>query len=71
MAQRRNRAPRRPVLTVAEVAELHHVDVVTVRRWIARGWLVAYRLPSGEYRITEDDAVRAGRPVVSTHTRGA
>jgi excisionase family DNA binding protein len=65
----RNRAPRRPVLSTAEVAALHNVDVKTVRRWVASGKLPAYRLPSGELRIYEDDAIRAGRPVVATYTR--
>ena len=32
-------------LTVPEVAELFRVSTKTVRRWIARGYIRAYKLP--------------------------
>ncbi len=39
------------LMTTEEVAELLRIDVVTVRRLVARGELVAYRI-AGEYRFT-------------------
>ena len=37
------------------VAEHCGVCKVTVLRWIDKGYLVAFRLPSGHYRIRNDD----------------
>ena len=48
--------------TAEELAEILRVHVVTVRRWIAAGHLVAIRLPGGGYRIpqAEFDRLCAG-----------
>ncbi len=43
-----------PLLTTEEVAEYFKVDVVTVRRLISRGELMAYRIGS-EFRLTQAD----------------
>lgn len=39
------------LMTTEEVADLLRIDVVTVRRLVARGELIAYRI-AGEYRFT-------------------
>jgi excisionase family DNA binding protein len=44
----------KPLMTSDEVAALLRVDVVTIRRLVARGELPAYRIGS-EYRFTETD----------------
>jgi excisionase family DNA binding protein len=43
-----------PLLTTEDVAEFFRVDVVTVRRMIAKGELTAYRV-GGEYRFKRAD----------------
>lgn len=43
-----------PLMTTEEVAEYFKVDVVTVRRLISRGELMAYRIGS-EFRLTQAD----------------
>lgn len=48
---------RPPALTVTTVARQFDVSVVTVRRYIARGLLQAYRLPGG-YRIPSSEVDR-------------
>lgn len=45
-------------LESGEVAELGHVSLHTVRRYVARGWLEARRLPSGRYRFRRADVER-------------
>ncbi|MCL2515292.1 MAG: hypothetical protein FWD85_06945 [Microbacteriaceae bacterium] len=37
--------------TIAKAAEAFDVDTSTVRRWVSRGYLAAYRLPSGALRV--------------------
>lgn len=44
------------LLTVAEVAEILHLNTRTVQRWIAAGKLKAVRMPNGRYRIRATDA---------------
>lgn len=46
--------PRPVLLTAAEVADQLRVDVVTIRRYAARGELTAYRV-GRELRFTLDD----------------
>jgi excisionase family DNA binding protein len=41
--------------TVNAVATYCMVSGITVRRWIKEGKLVAIKLPSGHYRITNND----------------
>ena len=41
--------------TIAEVAECLNVSTRTVRRWIKRGELIAYRPGGGVVRIAESD----------------
>ena len=46
------------VLTTSEVAEIMHVSVATVRRWIRKGDLPAYSI-SGISRIKRSDLTSA------------
>lgn len=57
------RAPRSDdlLLRPREVALELGVRTITVRRWIARGWLPAVELPGGGYRIARHDLQRAMR----------
>lgn len=51
-----NERPRQPDhLTVEEAAELARVTPKTLRRWIAKGDLLATKTPGGKYRIHEDN----------------
>jgi excisionase family DNA binding protein len=42
-------------LTTGTIAGYCGVSKITVLRWIARGYLAAFRLPEGHYRIHTDD----------------
>ena len=42
-------------LKVNEVAEILHVRIETVRRYIQQGSIVALILPGGDYRIAESE----------------
>ena len=42
-------------LTTGTIAEYCGVSRVTVLRWIGKGYLAAFRLPEGHYRIHRDD----------------
>jgi len=42
------------LLTPEDVGERLGVSAQTVRRWIADGRVEAFRLPSGQYRIDEE-----------------
>lgn len=42
-------------ITTGVAAEFCGVSKVTVLRWIQRGYLVAFRLPEGHYRIRRED----------------
>jgi len=42
-------------LTTGVIAQYCGVSRVTVLRWINKGHLAAFRLPSGHYRIHRDD----------------
>ena len=54
--------PRRRALTIVEVAERIGVTTRSVKRYIARGYLTAWRLPSpsgrGHLRIDEPELAR-------------
>ena len=42
-------------ITTGIAAEYCGVSKVTVLRWIKKGYLTAFRLPDGHYRIQRDD----------------
>lgn len=42
-------------VTTGTVAEYCGVSKVTVLRWIRKGYLAAFRLPEGHYRMHRDD----------------
>jgi len=42
-------------VTTGAVAKYCGVSTVTVLRWIERGYMPAFRLPEGHYRIHKDD----------------
>ncbi len=42
-------------LTTGVIAQYCGVSKVTVLRWIEKGHLAAFRLPSGHFRIHRDD----------------
>ena len=42
-------------ITTGLAAEYCGVSKVTVLRWIQRGYLAAFRLPDGHYRIRRED----------------
>lgn len=48
--------PSRPVLTVAQVARMHHTTGGAVHHWIRQGWVDAYQLPGRQWRIYADTA---------------
>ena len=50
--------------TVAKLAELLRVHVLTIRRWIVRGGLRAKQIPvSGGYRIPSAEVDRIRQPI--------
>lgn len=61
-----------PQYTVKEAAELLKVQPLTIRRWIADGYLRAYRYGPGRVvRIAERDILKLRRPVTSLASEGA
>ncbi len=42
-------------LTTGVIAQYCEVSKVTILHWISKGYLPAFRLPSGQYRIHRDD----------------
>lgn len=56
-----------PFLTAAEVAQFLKVDKSTVRRWIARGKLPAYRAGDKAVRVRLSDVERLIAPLHSRH----
>jgi excisionase family DNA binding protein len=50
-------------LTRTQAAERLHVNVRTVDRWVARGWLTRYETPSGRarFKAADVDALAAPR----------
>ena len=51
------------LLTPEDVGERLGVSAQTVRRWIADGRVEAFRLPSGQYRIDEEQIESMLTPV--------
>jgi excisionase family DNA binding protein len=45
----------RTSVTWQNIANRCLVSEITVRRWIKHGKLPAFRLPSGQYRVTAED----------------
>ena len=54
--------PETNLLTLDEAARRLGVRPTTLSRWIRKGRVPAYRLPSGSYRIAEEDLVLALAP---------
>ena len=54
-------------VTTGVISQYCGVSRVTVMRWIKKGYLTAFKLPSGHYRIHRDDfsefLARHGMPV--------
>ena len=57
----RERADLGPWFTTSQAAAYLRVCSKTVKRWDARGWLTAYRLPSGHRRFAQADLNAAVR----------
>lgn len=53
--------PPRP--TIKQAAEFHGVDEKTVRRWIAQGRLIAYRVGPRLIRLDRESVVNYGRRI--------
>lgn len=57
-------------LTTGDVANRCGVSRITVLRWIHDGKLIAFNLPGGHYRISEEDyekfALQYGMPTATT-----
>ena len=46
---------RKKRLAIRDIASNCMVSTITVRRWIKRGELMAFKLPSGHYRVSAAD----------------
>ena len=57
MAMRKAKIPTKPVLLIAEAADVLGVSQVTLRRWDASGRFPARRHPINGYRLFEAEAV--------------
>lgn len=61
-------------ITTGTVAGYCGVNKVTVLRWIGKGYLTAFRLPDGHYRIHRDDfgqfLVRHNMPIREQMSKG-
>ncbi|MCK6096160.1 helix-turn-helix domain-containing protein [Micrococcus sp. EYE_162] len=61
-----------PHLTLAEVAEITGTSLPTVRRWVARGELPAYRFGARSLRVDPADLRAMRKPVTPlAEMRGA
>jgi excisionase family DNA binding protein len=49
----------KPLVSVAEAAELLHISKWTVYHWVDKGWLVSIRLPSRQLRIAQSSIDKA------------
>ncbi|MGB6873741.1 MAG: helix-turn-helix domain-containing protein [Dehalococcoidia bacterium] len=54
-------------LTVHQVAEILHVRIETVRRYIQQGAIIALILPGGDYRIAESELNKLLNRVTAGH----
>ena len=61
-------------LTTGAAADFCGVSKVTVLRWIQRGYLTAFRLPDGHYRVRREDFAsflqEHDMPIARTETHG-
>jgi excisionase family DNA binding protein len=52
-----------PQPTLKQTGEFFGVDVKTVRRWIAQGWLVAYRVGPRLIRVDRASILKLASPI--------
>jgi excisionase family DNA binding protein len=52
-----------PQPTIKETAEFFGVDVKTIRRWIAHGRLIAYRVGPKLIRIERESILKLASPI--------
>ncbi|MFE3758014.1 excisionase family DNA-binding protein [Nocardia tengchongensis] len=74
MTQRRSmerRVPSGQLMSLREAAALAQVDIKTIRRWIDRGHLVAYRMGPRLLRVERSELLAVGRPVPVSVPGGA
>lgn len=71
MDVRKAKTPSRPVLLIAEAAEVLAVAQVTLRRWDASGRFPARRHPINGYRLYDTDAVLQLRDEILSGMRAA
>jgi excisionase family DNA binding protein len=55
---------------VYEIANILHVRIETVRRYIQQGTIEALILPGGDYRIAESELNRLLNQVTAGHGKG-
>ena len=58
------------LLEQEEVARILSFNVSTIRRWIKRGYIKAYRLPSGKLRIPASEVQRIKKPITGGENNG-
>lgn len=71
MGVRQAKAASKPVLLIAEAAEVLAVAQVTLRRWDASGRFPARRHPINGYRLYDTDAVLQLRDEIVSGLRAA
>lgn len=71
MGVRKVKTPSKPVLLIAEAAEVLDVAQVTLRRWDASGRFPARRHPINGYRLYNTDAVLQLRDEIFSGLREA
>lgn len=71
MGVRRAKTPSKPVLFIAEAAEVLGVAEVTLRRWDASGRFPARRHPINGYRLYDTKAVLQLRDEITSGSRAA
>lgn len=59
---------RATTISIRKAAEELDVHENTIRNWIDRGYLRAYRLPSGHRRLPKDEVNRLAREVFAVPT---
>ena len=71
MRVRKTKTPAKPVLLIAEAAEVLDVSEVTLRRWDASGRFRARRHPINGYRLYDTEAVLQLRYEIVSGVRAA
>lgn len=71
MGVRKAKIPSKPVLLIAEAAELLGVSQVTLRRWDASGRFLARRHPINGYRLYDAAAVLQLREEINSGMQAA